>query len=63
MSPMFKTFATCATLLAGAIAVPANNMRLQGREDLVGSSLKVDLNYMVYEGYKDASSGLNIWKG
>jgi len=60
---MFKTFATCATLLAGAIAMSTNNMKLQGREDLVGSSLKVDLNYMVYEGYKDAPSGLNIWKG
>ncbi|ORY07129.1 Alpha/Beta hydrolase protein [Clohesyomyces aquaticus] len=64
MSPLLKTFATCAILFTGAIAAPASNARLQGRQDLVGTNpLKVDLNYAVYEGYKDGSSGLNIWKG
>lgn len=28
-----------------------------------GASLKVDLGYGIYEGYNNATTGLNVWRG
>ncbi|KAF2471200.1 alpha/beta-hydrolase [Lindgomyces ingoldianus] len=63
MSLVFKTLTGCAILLAGAIAAPTGDATLRRRQDLLGLDLKVDLDYAVYKGYNNATSGLNIWKG
>ncbi len=31
--------------------------------DIAGHDLAIDLGYGIYEGYYNATSGLNIWKG
>jgi hypothetical protein len=52
---MLRSFATWALCLSSAIAAPASSP--------VPPELTVDLNYAVYTGYADSTSGLNVWKG
>jgi hypothetical protein len=36
---------------------------LNARQDAGNNSLTVDLGYGVYEGFSNASTGINTWKG
>jgi hypothetical protein len=56
-----RSFATWALYLSGAIAAPAS----ERRQALSPSppELTVELNYAIYTGYINSTSGLNIWKG
>jgi hypothetical protein len=58
---MLRSFATWALCLSSAIAAPASEKRLASSP--VPPELTVDLNYAVYTGYADSTSGLNVWKG
>jgi hypothetical protein len=65
----FQTL-TVASLLLGSLALPQYDPDPYGGTLLARqtspddfSSLQVDLGYGIYQGYNNASSGLNLWKG
>ena len=65
---MARLAAACMLLLGQATArVDLSSLRSQdvwpSPEGGPGSGLTVDLGYGVYQGYKNSTSGLNIWKG
>lgn len=68
---MHLIFVFVATLITSCLAWSQYNPRpypavLWARQARTGSnesSLQVDLGYQVYQGYNNATSGLNIWKG
>lgn len=57
MAPTFKAIvATCALLLSGATAAPAV-------ANVNSAALTVDLDYAIYQGTNNPTTGLNVWQG
>ena len=60
--------ASC-TFASLASAVPYKNSRAfeyvkrQAASSTASNNLQVDLGYAIYQGYNNATQGLNIWKG
>lgn len=60
---MLRSLASWALCLAGAIGAPTHDASfLQRRQDLT-TNLSVDLDYAVYKGAYNSTTGLNVWKG
>lgn len=61
---MLRSLVIRALCVAYAIAVPTHDARNfeQSYVQKV-SNLSIDVDYAVYEGYHNSTSGLNIWKG
>jgi hypothetical protein len=60
MRPMLKAIAAYALILSPVIASLTNDVAVAKRPN---NNLTVDLDYAVYQGYKNVTTGLNIWKG
>lgn len=71
------TLATAAALITSSLAAPpsphsdpfknlarqATNAKRQSSNSSDSSNLQVDLGYEIYQGYNNATSKLDIWKG
>lgn len=57
---MLRFAITSATLFASAIAGPVDGAQFARRQ---ASNLTVDLDYGLYQGYRNETTGLNVWKG
>ncbi|KAF2688723.1 alpha/beta-hydrolase [Lentithecium fluviatile CBS 122367] len=63
---MARKLATWALYLSGAIGAPAHetgSLDRERRQDLLPSNLSVDLDYAIYKGTHNSTTGLNVWKG
>lgn len=66
MGPKFKAIAAYALIFSPAIAsiIPNNAREAKCRVKCADNvNVTVDLDYAVYQGYTNTTSGLNIWKG
>ncbi|KAF2183864.1 alpha/beta-hydrolase, partial [Zopfia rhizophila CBS 207.26] len=63
MNSLLKIAAICALIWTVAIAAPSNGYNVQSSKRRNASDLIVDLKYAIYQGIKNESTGLNLWKG
>lgn len=63
---LMRCTAVVLTLLSAANALPKSQPfehALRARQDAGNDALTVDLGYGLYQGYTNASTGINTWQG